>query len=165
MAARHCCWIERSLSPSGEPYNPMRVSWAREDSTIVVKAGPSDVVGARYTLRDWIDPVVLERDPMSRALIMFGNRRGKCDWVEKFGDKSRGIYVAFVLRPGFEAEAIDFPEWGWGKQRKLYNMFFEIEPPTRVTPTEAARHNKNVARGAPEFFKIDQSIKLCGSRR
>lgn len=147
---------------SGEPGNPMIIGWAREDSTISVKEGPADLIGATYALKDWIDPVVLERDPSSRALVMVGTA-WNCDWVKRFGAKSRSLYVAFRLRPGAEAEAIDFPEWTWGKERKLYKMYFYIEPPAHVTPAEAERHNKKGARGAPEFFRIDRTIKFCGA--
>ena len=147
---------------SGEPYNPMILGWAREDSTIVLKEGPGDLIGARYTLKDWIDPVVLERDPSSRALVMVGTA-WNCDWVKRFGNKHRSIYIAFRLQPSMEAEAIDFPDWAWGKQRKLYKMYFEIAPPARVMPAEAEQHNKSVARGAPEFFRIDRTIKFCGA--
>lgn len=139
---------------SGEPGNPLRSGWAREDSSIVVKEGPVDLLGARYALKDWIDPVVLDRDPITRDLVMVGTA-WNCDWVKRFGGKSRGIYVAFHLRPKAEAEATDFPQWAWNRRRNLYKVFNEIDPPALVTPADAERHNKHGARGHRIFFLID----------
>ena len=155
--------LERSLRfrRSGEPYNPMIIGWAQEDSTIVVREGPTDLVGARYTLKNWIDPVMLERDPTTRELVMVGTA-WNCDLAERFGDQRRGLYIAFRMRADAEAEAMDFPNWAWGKQRKLYKIFVEIPPPARVTPAEAVRHNKTDARGAKRFFLIDPSHKPSG---
>lgn len=143
---------------SGEPYNPLRTGWAREDSSIVVVSGPQDLVGARYALKDWIDPVVLDRDPHTRELIMVGTA-WNCDWVRAYAGKARGLYVAFRLRPGAEADAIVLPDWAWGRTRNLYVTYFEIEPPKRVTPAETERHNKTDARGARRFFMIDHDHK------
>jgi hypothetical protein len=143
---------------SGEPYNPLQTSWAPEDSSIVVLSGAQELVGARYGLKDWIDPVVLDRDPRTRDLIMVGTA-WNCDWVRPYAGKAKGLYVAFRLRPGAEAEAIPIPDWAWGRTRNLYNMYFEIEPPHRVTPAEAERHNKTEARGARRFFMIDRDHK------
>ena len=145
---------------SGEPYNPLQQTWAREDSSIVVLNGVGDLVGARYALKDWIDPVVLDRDPQTRALVMVGTA-WNCDWVKKYEGKAKSLYVAFHLRPDAEAEAIAIPDWAWGRPRNLYKPYFEIEPPKRVTPADAERHNKTEARGAPEFFRIDPTIKFC----
>jgi len=146
---------------SGEPYNPLRVGWAREDSNIVVRAGPADLLGARFTLKDWIDPVVLDRDPHTRELIMVGTA-WNCDWVRPYAGKARSLYVAFRLRPGAEAEAVVLPDWAWGRTRNLYKMYFEIEPPKRVTPAEAERHNRTEARGHRIFFVIDRDYKASG---
>lgn len=145
---------------SGEPYNPLQAGWAPEDSAIVVRTGPADLVGATYAVRDWIEPVVLDRDPQTRALLMVGTA-WNCDWVRQYAGKAKGLYVAFRLRPGAEAEAIVLPDWAWGRTRNLYLSYFEIEPPKRVTPAEAERHNKTEARGAPEYFRIDPTIKFC----
>ena len=145
---------------SGEPYNPLRIGWAPEDSGIVVRAGAPDLTGASYAVRDWIEPVVLDRDPQTRDLVMVGTA-WNCDWVRKYAGKAKGLYVAFRLRPGVEAEAIPVPDWAWGRTRNLYLNQFEINPPKRVTPAEAERHNKNDARGAPEYFRIDPMIKFC----
>ena len=146
---------------SGEPYNPMKTSWAPEDSGIVVRSGPEGLVGATYAVRDWIEPVVLDRDPQSRDLVMVGTA-WNCDWVRKYAGKAKGLYVAFRLRPGVEAEAIAVPDWAWGRTRNLYLTYFEIEPPKRVTPAEAERHNKNDARGHQRFFLIDPDYRASG---
>ncbi len=82
-----------------------------------------------------------------------------CDWVRKYQGKAKSLYVAFRLRPGAEAEAIAIPDWAWGRTRNLYKVYIEIEPPKRVTPADAERHNKTEARGAPEFFRIDRDYK------
>jgi hypothetical protein len=152
--------LERSTRyrRSGEPYNPLQTSWAPEDSAIVVRAGPPESIGARYSVRDWIEPVILDRDPQTRDLVMVGTA-WNCDWVRKYAGKARGLYVAFRLRPGVEAEAIPVPDWAWGRARNLYLTYFEIEPPKRVTPAEAARHNKHDARGHRIFFVIDPDYK------
>lgn len=149
---------------SGEPYNPLQAGWAREDSSIVVVGGARDLVGAGYALKDWIDPVVLDRDPQTRELILVGTA-WNCDWVRPYAGKAKGLYVAFRLRPGVPAEAVALPDWAWGRARNLYKMYFEIEPPKRVTPAEAERHNRTDARGAPEYFRIDPSIKFCEENR
>ena len=148
---------------SSEPGNPLRWGWAREDSTITVKHGPADLLGAKYTLKDWIDPVVLDRDATTRALVMIGNA-WNCDWVKRFGDKPRGIYIAFEMKPGSEAAAIDFPTWAWNRHRNLYKVFNEIDPPSLVTPEVAERHNKNGARGSRDLFLIDPNYRSqeCG---
>ncbi len=145
---------------SGEPYNPTKTGWAPEDSGIVVRSGPEALIGATYAVRDWIEPVVLDRDPQSRDLVMVGTA-WNCDWVRKYAGKAKGLYVAFRLRPGVEAEAIGMPDWAWGRTRNLYLNYFKIEPPKRVTPAETERHNKNDARGAPEYFRIDPAIRFC----
>ena len=143
---------------SGEPYNPLQTSWAREDSSIAILRGSQDLVGARYSLKDWIDPVVLDRDPQTRDLVMVGTA-WNCDWVRKYAGKAKGLYVAFRLRPGVEAEAVPVPDWAWGRTRNLYKMYFEIKPPKRVTPVEAERHNKIDARGHRRFFMVDSDYK------
>ena len=145
---------------SGEPYNPLRTGWAPEDSRIIVQAGATDLIGARYTVREWIEPVVLDRDPQTGDLVMVGTA-WNCDWVRKYSGKAKGLYVAFRLRPGVEAEAIAVPDWAWGRARNLYKTYFEIDPPKRVTPAEAERHNASSARGAPEYFRIDPAIRFC----
>jgi hypothetical protein len=152
--------LERSTRyrRSGEPYNPLRTGWAPEDSEIVVRAGAPDLVGAGYAVRDWIEPVVIDRDPHTRELVMVGTA-WNCDWVRKYAGKARGLYVAFRLRPGVEAEAVPVPDWAWGRTRNLYLTYFEIEPPKRVTPAEAERHNKNDAQGHRRFFRIDSDHK------
>lgn len=149
---------------SGEPYNPLQTSWAPEDSKILVRAGAPDLIGASYAVRDWIEPVVLDRDPKTRDLIMVGTA-WNCDWVRQYAGKAKGLYVAFRLRPGDEAEPIVLPDWAWGRTRNLYLTYFEIEPPKRVTPAETERHNKADARGAPEYFGIDPTIKFCEESR
>jgi hypothetical protein len=145
---------------SGEPYNPLRIGWAPEDSGIVVQAGAPDLVSARYTVREWIEPVVLDRDPQTGDLVMVGTA-WNCDWVRKYAGKAKGLYVAFRLRPGVEAEAIVVPEWVWGRARNLYLTAFDIKPPKRVTPAEAERHNNSSVRGAPEYFRVDPAIRFC----
>jgi hypothetical protein len=148
---------------SSEPGNPLRSGWAPEHSSIEVKKGPTDLIGASYRLKDWIEPVVLDRDPTSRALVMVGNA-WNCDWVKRFGDKPRGIYIAFELRAGKEPTAIDFPSWAWHRRRNLYLPYFEVDPPSLVTPSEAERHNKTSARGSRDLFLIDPSYRsqACG---
>ena len=146
---------------SGEPYNPLRSSWAPEDSGIAVRSGAADLIGAGYAVRDWIEPVVLDRDPQTRGLVMVGTA-WNCDWVRKYAGKARGLYVAFLLRPGVQAEAIPVPDWAWGRKRNLYLTQFEIEPPKRVTPAEAERHNKTEAQGDKRFFMIDRDYKASG---
>jgi hypothetical protein len=146
---------------SGEPYNPLRSGWAPEDSGIAVRSGAPDLIGAGYAVRDWIEPVVLDRDPQTRGLVMVGTA-WNCDWVRKYAGKARGLYVAFLLRPGAEAEAIPVPDWAWGRKRNLYLTQFEIEPPKRVTPAEAERHNKTEAQGDKRFFMIDRDYKASG---
>ena len=123
------------------------------------------MVGAKYLLKDWIEPVVLDRDPISGALVMLGNA-WNCDWVKRFGDKPRGIYIAFQPNPGQEAAAIDFPSWAWNRRRNLYMPYFEIDPPPLVTPAEAERHNKISARGSRDLFLIDPNYKSqqCGGQ-
>jgi len=143
---------------SGEPYNPLRTGWAPEDSGIIVQAGATDLIGARYTVREWIEPVVLDRDPHTGDLVMVGTA-WNCDWVRKYSGKAKGLYVAFRLRPGVEAEVIAVPDWAWGRTRNLYLTAFEIEPPKRVTPVEAERHNKSSAQGHRRFFMIDPDHK------
>jgi hypothetical protein len=143
---------------SGEPYNPLRVGWAPEDSSIVVRSGPPDLVGAVYAVRDWIEPVVLDRDPQTRALVMVGTA-WNCDWTRKYRGKAKSLYVAFRLRPGAEAEAIPIPDWAWGRARNLYLTYSEITPPKRVTPADAERHNKTEARGHRIYFFIDRDYK------
>ncbi|UCG97419.1 MAG: hypothetical protein JSW31_17980 [Burkholderiales bacterium] len=145
---------------SGEPYNPLRAGWAPEDSGIAVRAGAPDLIGASYAAPDWIEPVVVDRDPHTRDLVMVGTA-WNCDWVRKYAGKAKGLYVAFRLRPGVEAEAIPMPDWAWGRTRNLYLTYFEIEPPKWVTPAQAERHNKTDARGAPEYFRIDPTIRFC----
>lgn len=149
---------------SGEPYNPLQAGWAPEDSGIVVRSGLADLIGASYTVRDWIEPVVLDRDPQTRELILVGTA-WNCDWVRPYAGKAKGLYVAFRLRPGVPAEVVALPDWAWGRARNLYLSYFEVEPPKRVTPAEAERHNRTDARGAPEYFRIDPSIKFCEENR
>ena len=153
----------RHYRRSSEPGNPLRSGWAPENSSIEVKEGPTDLVGAKYRLKDWIEPVVIDRDSTTRALVMVGNA-WNCDWVKRFGDKPRGIYIAFELKPGQEATAIDFPSWAWSRRRNLYMPYFEIDPPPLVTPAEAERHNKISARGSRDLFLIDPNYKSqqCG---
>ena len=103
---------------------------------------------------------ILDRDPQTQDLVMVGTA-WNCDWVRKYAGKARGLYVAFRLRPGVRAEAIPMPDWAWGRTRNLYLTYFEIEPPKRVTPGQAEWHNKTDARGAPEYFRIDPTIRFC----
>jgi hypothetical protein len=141
------------------PFNPLETSWGREDSSVEVRSGPADLVGARYGLIDWFDPVVIDRDPVSRQLILVATA-WNCDWVRPYKGKNRSVYVAFGMRPGAEAAAVDFPSWAWNRTRNLYKPNFEIKPPKRVTAEHAREHNASKARGAREFFVIDPSIKF-----
>lgn len=94
---------------------------------------------------------------------MVGNA-WNCDWVKRFGDRARGIYIAFELQAGKEPVAIDFPSWAWNRRRNLYKPYFEIDPPPLVVPAEAERHNKSEARGHRIYFVVDPNYRSqeCG---
>lgn len=145
-----------------EPGNPLRFSWAKEDSTLTVDAGPPDLIRASFLLKDWIGPMILDRDPQSQRLVLVGAAHN-CDWVARFGHKPRGIYIAFVLTPGREAEAVDFPVWAWNRPSNLYLATYEIYPPRTVTPAETERHNAQDARMHRILRVVDPTFKAgCG---
>lgn len=139
-------------------FNPLESSWGPEDSSIVVREGPADLVGARFGLKEWFEPLVLDRDPASRQLLLIATG-WNCDWVRPYAGKNRSIYVAFALQSG-GGVAVNFPDWAWNRTRNLYLTYFDIKPPGRVTAEHAREHNASKARGAPEFFVVDPSIKF-----
>lgn len=141
----------------GAPFNPLESIWGLEDSSIVVRAGPADLVGARFDPRAWFIPVVIDRDPGSRQLVLVATAFN-CDWVKPYKGKNRSIYVAFGMRPGVEAAAVDFPKWAWNRTRNLYLPNFEIKPPKRVTAEHAREHNASKARSHKILFVIDPTF-------
>ena len=141
----------------GAPFNPLETIWGEEDSSILVRAGPADLVGARFGLREWFIPVVIDRDPESRRLVLIATAFN-CDWVQPYKGKNRSIYVAFELRPGAEAAAVDFPAWAWNRKRNLYLMSFDVPVPQRVTAERAREHNATDARGTKRFFVVDPTV-------
>lgn len=142
-------------------FNPLESSWGREDSSVEVRSGPADVVGARYGLTGWFDPVVIDRDRSTKQLVLV-TTAWNCDWVEPYKGKNRSIYVAFGMRPGAEAAAVDFPDWAWNRTRNLYKPNFDSKPPRRVTPEHAREHNAKEARGHKIFFVIDPTFVAPG---
>jgi hypothetical protein len=138
-------------------FNPLESSWGPEDSSIVVREGPADLVGARFGLKEWFEPLVLDRDPASRQLLLIATG-WNCDWVRPYAGKNRSIYVAFALQSG-GGVAVNFPDWAWNRTRNLYLTYFDIKPPGRVSAEHAREHNASKARGSKFLFVIDPSFR------
>ena len=133
------------------PFNPFKSEWAWGGSTFVVREGPADVKNARYDAS--LVPMLLDRDPMTRNLIVVGIPV-TCVVYKTFEPDQGWLYLAFRLSANQQMRQVRIPDWAWERRLNLLKPNLDNAPPAHVSPAFTNEFNRNISRGEPSYFQV-----------